>query len=106
MQHVPLVIRYTFVIGGWNGANYLSSVEVFDTIIEEWSSIPNMISGRDGCASVSLGKKNYAFRGSIGISDILSSSEVYDIATEEWTQLLEMKEKRVDFAATTVGNTI
>ena len=98
-----------YVIGGnnYDGHNYksLSSVDVFDTITQEWSSIPNMKTKRNGCAAVSLKNKIYVFGGHDGYN-FLSSAEVYDITTQEWTQLPEMKEKRKNCAVTVVGNRI
>ena len=45
--------------GDCHNGKSLSSVEVFDTITQKWSSIPNMKTKRHGCVAVSLEKKIY-----------------------------------------------
>ncbi len=93
-----------YIIGGHGGYGWLSSVEVFDTITQEWSSLPNMTTKGDECAAVSVGNKIYVFGGWYGT--YLSSAEVYDVTTQGWTPLPDMKEKRSACAATAVGNRI
>ncbi len=99
-----------YVIGGHAGfyGDYIeySSAEVFDTVTQEWSSVPNMTTERGGCAAVSVGNKIYVFGVRNRRFKFLSSAEVYDINTQKWTQLPDMKVKRLVCRATAVGNRI
>ena len=101
-----------YVIGGHDDYDddeydvFLSEIEVFDTISQEWSSLPNMTIERSGCAAVAVGNKIYVFGGGYNFRDILSCAEVYDVTTQEWTRLPDMKEQREYCAATAVGNRI
>ena len=100
-----------YVAGGFNidddddNDNYgkLSSVEVYDSIFNEWSPFPNMNHKRAGFGLKSVGGQVYAIGGSGGDSDSLSG-EMFDPATNKWTAIPDMKEGRVCCAACAIGD--
>ncbi|RZC73321.1 hypothetical protein C5167_048802 [Papaver somniferum] len=95
-----------YATGGFDGDNYLNSVERFDPReVVSWSRIPSM-NTRRGCHSlVIVNEKLYALGGYDG-SKMISSVEVYDPQMQLWTAHQNMKEPRGYSSAAVVGDTI
>ncbi len=80
-----------YVIGGFNGADYMSTIEVYDPATDSWDSIvaPGF-TPRRGMSSVVVGGRVYTFGGANGSggsngSGALSTFEVFDPTTNTWS---------------------
>ena len=95
-----------YVMGGYNKKDgKLRSMEVYDTVTNEWSSsssLPNMKNVRDGCAAAVVKDKIYVVGGFLQVKH-LSSCEVFDpnsSSTKKWSKIpQEMKQGRSGCAA-------
>lgn len=92
-----------YVIGGWDGTAYLSTVEVYDVVKGTWTTAKSMPKPRCFAAAVSLGGKVYVAGGYYG-SYNLETVEVYDPDTDEWSALPSMSCARRGLALATLGS--
>jgi len=92
-----------YVIGGWDGTAYLSTVEVYDVVKGTWTTAKSMPKPRCFAAAVSLGGKVYVAGGYYG-SYNLETVEVYDPNTDEWSALPSMSCARRGLALATLGS--
>lgn len=73
-----------YVIGGYDGSNYLSSVERFDPRENSWTRLKNMYTRR-GCHSMAvLNEKLYALGGHDG-DNMVSTVEIFDPRNGLWS---------------------
>uniref|UniRef100_A0AAY4E8W3 BTB domain-containing protein n=1 Tax=Denticeps clupeoides TaxID=299321 RepID=A0AAY4E8W3_9TELE len=89
---VTLTCR-VYAVGGFNGSLRVRTVDVYDGLRDQWSSIPTMQERRSTLGSAVLGDLLYAvwgFDGSTG----LSSVEVYSCKTNEWVFVASMNTRR------------
>jgi len=94
-----------YVMGGFDGSRYLSSVEVFSPISQEWTSLSHLQNKRHACAAVSMGGQIYVM-GDFDGDSYLSSMEVFSPFTREWISLPQMQTKRRHCAAVSMGGQI
>ncbi|KAK6027757.1 kelch repeat protein [Ostertagia ostertagi] len=72
-----------YVCGGYDGAQFLNSVECFDPVTMRWSPVTPMNIKRSRVSLVSNANSIYAIAGYDGMSN-LSSMEVYREETDQW----------------------
>ena len=82
----------------------LSSAEVYDTVSNKWTSLPNMDEKREGCAAVSIDGKVYVVGGYDEHQRYLASCEMFDPDTNRWTRLPAMTQSRSYCAACAIDN--
>ncbi|KAH7966649.1 hypothetical protein HPB49_018269 [Dermacentor silvarum] len=100
--HKCAVIGYEiYVIGGFNGEDYFSSVRCFNAETKEWRSVTPM-HVKSGVGCVGLRDCIYAVGGFNG-SARLCSAEKYNPETNIWTTLPNMNTPRSNFAVTVSG---
>ncbi|CAF1464720.1 unnamed protein product, partial [Rotaria sp. Silwood1] len=71
------VDHYIFACGGFDGTIHLSSVERYDSQINQWTNVTTVIGGYDG-------------------TSLLDTVEVYDSDKDEWTIESQMLTPRCD----------
>jgi N-acetylneuraminic acid mutarotase len=82
-----------YVIGGFTGLDYITTIQVYDPATNTWDSIPNAagtFTPRRGMSSVVIGGKIYTFGGANGTggsngSGALNTVEVFDPETNTWS---------------------
>lgn len=101
-----------YVLGGMGpdpagGKGPLDRVEVFDTVMESWSSGPSLATGRRNFGAVELGGIIYAIGGSPGFSQApLDSVEAYDPAVGSWQPVAPIPDPPEHLVAETDGSVI
>ncbi|MCY9500262.1 Kelch repeat-containing protein [Paenibacillus larvae] len=93
-----------YVIGGHDGLNSLSKLEIYDTTTNTWTSGKDMPTGRDDLTSSAVGNKIYVIGGYNG--DNLSKLEIYDTTTNTWAAGTNMPTARKKLTSSAVGNKI
>ncbi len=90
-----------YAVGGFDGINYITTVEVYDPATGSWDSvhITGIFTPRRGMSSVVVGGKIYTFGGANGSggsngSGALNICEVFDPVTNIWSSLPEMPTPR------------
>ncbi len=78
-------------IGGFDGAQALSNVEVYSPFMGNWVNVTPMHTARWGHASVSLVNKSILVVGGYGTGgNPLKSAELFDVASYKWFVLPDM----------------
>ena len=91
--------------GGYDGSNYLSSCELYDSKLMQSSLIAPLNKKRSGAAAATIDNTVYVFGGYDG--SYHGDGEEYDRRTDKWTLLDQhMSVARCDLAAATVGNAV
>jgi kelch-like protein 18 len=67
----------------YDGSSFLSSVEVFDATVKQWTALRSMTTRRSRVGVAVVGIKLYAVGGYNGLSN-LSTVEQYDTEHDEW----------------------
>lgn len=89
-----------YVIGGFDGTNYLSDVDVYDPLTNCWASVSPLNETRSAASIAVMKGRIFALGGFNG--QFLSSVEVYDPAINQWSYVQNMSIPRVHFGATVV----
>lgn len=92
------------VAGGQAGGRSVSTVEVFDTELRQWSRLPDMPTARDHLTAQVVNGKFYALAGRVG--SVLGVNEEYDPAGNSWRQRAPLPTPRAGLGSGTVGNRI
>ena len=79
---------FLLAAGGFDGHSDLSSVERYDPVRNEWSSVANMSVPRSGFGMSTLNGKLHAVGGYDGVT-YLASAEIYDSKTDTWMPSIE-----------------
>jgi N-acetylneuraminic acid mutarotase len=103
-----------YVIGGFTGSDYITTIQVYDPATDSWDSITNAtgtFTPRRGMSSVVVGGKIYTFGGANGSggsngSGALNNVEVFDPATNVWDTLPKMPTARWRSCAVLLGGKI
>ncbi|UCE39517.1 MAG: hypothetical protein JSW00_01605 [Thermoplasmata archaeon] len=82
------------------------AVEMYDPVLETWTSKASMNNARSGLSAEALQGKIYAFGGTGKWGLAANVNEMYDPATDNWTLKPSMLESRVYFGSGVVGNCI
>ncbi|CAF4427024.1 unnamed protein product, partial [Rotaria sp. Silwood2] len=78
------VDRYIFACGGFDGIIHLSSVERYDSQINQWTNVTSISVRRCYCGSAFIRGRIAVIGGYDGTS-LLDTVEVYDSDKDEWT---------------------
>lgn len=83
-----------YVLGGYNGKEYLSTVERYDYFSQKWTTMRPMNSQRGTFASIVSANCNfiYAIGGFNG--EPIEQVERYDVMHNNWEYLAPLKQKR------------
>jgi len=92
-----------YSLGGFDGSQYLRTVERLDPRQGSWTSISSMISPRAGLSAASFNGKIYALGGFDGQS-FLNTVEVFDQRANKWEEAVPMNLQRAHGAAVVVHN--
>ncbi|XP_043911367.1 kelch-like protein 10 [Protopterus annectens] len=90
-----------YIIGGYDGLEYFSTVRCFDPVKKAWHQVAPMHSRRCYVSVTVQNNLIYAIGGFDG-STRLSTAERYDPETNQWTLISSMHEQRSDAGATTL----
>ncbi|XP_078492586.1 kelch-like protein 12 isoform X2 [Ciona intestinalis] len=82
------------VAGGWDSGNVLSSVELYNPVVNTWTNIASMKTERYQHALVSYNGRLYTFGGYDDDSNDLNSMESFDPREGKWKSLKPMNEER------------
>eukprot|EP00915_Cephaloidophora_sp_WS-2016_P003132 GHVH01004222.1.p1 GENE.GHVH01004222.1~~GHVH01004222.1.p1 ORF type:complete len:628 (+),score=101.89 GHVH01004222.1:2492-4375(+) len=96
----PLV----YVLGGNDGDNYISSVEMLDVANQTWSSVKNMMTPRAYSGSGTLGGRVYCFGGQNIDYKVMYDTEVFDVLRGDWFTAPTMGTPRRHHASVASGN--
>ena len=91
-----------WVVGGFDGQNCLSSVEVLHTGTGRWSRGPALLTGRSGLSCAYLGGWIYAAGGSDGSSRLRSVERIKPGASR-WERVADMINHRSNFSLAALG---
>ena len=80
-----------FALGGWNGKNYLSTVEKLVDLKQTWHEVTPMQEARGWFSAVSLNGFIYAFGGKNQNGKIMRSTEKYNCLKQKWSFCSNMK---------------
>ena len=89
-----------YVIGGFDGNNYLSDVDAYDPLTNSWTSVSPLNDKRSAASIAVMKGRIFALGGFNG--QFLSSVEVYDPSINHWSYVRNMSIPRVHFGATVV----
>src|SRR5207302_9205483 len=88
-----------YAYGGFDGTNFLDTVEVYVPFGNTWSTVAPMTTARSGLAGAATSIGNvYAFGGFDG-SNYLNTAEVYRAFTNTWSPIANMSIARYGAAA-------
>ncbi|XP_073676575.1 kelch-like protein 3 isoform X2 [Garra rufa] len=82
-----------YAVGGFNGSLRVRTVDVYDGVKDQWSSVPSMQERRSTLGAAVLGDLLYAVGGFDG-STGLSSVEAYNPKANEWMFVAPMNTRR------------
>lgn len=89
------------MVGGFDGAGQLTSVERYDTERQEWEFVAPIQTGRSAFSLTALDGKLYAMGGYDG-TECSKVVEIYDPVTNEWTYGTELTSGRSGHAAAVI----
>ncbi|XP_075118273.1 kelch-like protein 10 [Leptodactylus fuscus] len=96
---------YIYLIGGFDGSDYLRNVQCFDPMKKTWHEAASMNYKRGHVCVTVLDNYIYAMGGFDG-QQTLHTVERYDPEANRWTLISSMQEKRKDAGATTLNGKI
>jgi N-acetylneuraminic acid mutarotase len=91
------------VSGGWGSAGVLANGEVYNPLLNTWTTTPPMIAGRYGHATA-LVNGQALVTGGYGNTGYLSSAEFYDPGSNHWLAAPGMNSARYRHTATALLN--
>lgn len=91
-----------FVVGGWNGREYLDSSHVYDTATDKWVEGRRMLCPRCFAGAAIVQRKLHVVGGYFGATN-LASGEAMDLETGEWEALPSMAVPRRGLGVGGVG---
>ena len=87
-----------YVIGGLTDGRLNPSIERFDPLIDQWTSLDEKPTPVSHIRAVTLGRQIYVPGGEDDQGTVLSVFEVYDPVTRQWEQLPPLPEPRSRYA--------
>jgi hypothetical protein len=101
-----VVLNYKiYLIGGYNGSNYLKQVLIYDPILNTWSNGPDMQVERAYFGACVFDGRIYVF-GGMNNSGVQSSTEMFSLTYNSWTYKQPISYSLYRFAITTTNNKI
>uniref|UniRef100_A0A674HZ31 Kelch like family member 2 n=1 Tax=Terrapene triunguis TaxID=2587831 RepID=A0A674HZ31_9SAUR len=91
-----------FAVGGFNGSLRVRTVDSYDPVKDQWTSVANMQDRRSTLGAAVLNGLLYAVGGFDG-STGLSSVEAYNMKTNEWYHVAPMNTRRSSVGVGVVG---
>ncbi|NXY45244.1 KLHL2 protein, partial [Ceuthmochares aereus] len=91
-----------YAVGGFNGSLRVRTVDSYDPVKDQWTSVANMQDRRSTLGAAVLNGLLYAVGGFDG-STGLSSVEVYNLKTNEWFHVAPMNTRRSSVGVGVVG---
>lgn len=82
-----------YAVGGFNGSLRVRTVDVYDAVLDKWSTCASMEARRSTLGVAVLNNCIYAVGGFDG-STGLNTAEMYDPRTQEWRSIASMSTKR------------
>jgi N-acetylneuraminic acid mutarotase len=97
-----------YAIGGWDGANVVANVEVYDPETDTWTRKADMPTPRSYLSTCAVNGRIYAIGGWDKGPDFpgLSTVEEYDPASDTWTRKADMPTARLALVAVAVNGKI
>jgi len=107
-----------YIMGGMNGTFFpdeerqgrkdaLTSVMLYDTATDKWSTAPDMLVGLVGQRAASVDGKIYVIGGEYVHGDACNKTQIFDPATNQWTMGPDMIESRgADFGVAVLDGNI
>jgi DNA-binding CsgD family transcriptional regulator len=92
-----------YVLGGWDGQEYLDSALVYDAESDAWRSLPSLEQPRAQAAGGVVGDRLYVIGGWDGQSN-LTTCEYFDLLQESWLPCDEPVQPRAGAGAAVVNN--
>lgn len=89
-----------YVVGGFDGQNYLRDVECYDPQTNSWMSVTPLQEPRSAASVAGMKDKLYAVGGFNG--QFLHTVEVFDPTLNQWSYVSEMSIPRVHFGMAVV----
>lgn len=77
-----------YAIGGYNGSEYVSTVERYDVFTNEWVSVRSMKNARCTLSAVASSDCQYIYAIGGFNGAPLNNIERYDVTKEEWEQAI------------------
>ncbi len=91
-----------YAVGGWNGANALSTVEEYDPESNTWTSKKPMLTGRVSLTTSAVNGKIYAIGGSLDLGGVgVPTNEEYDPISDTW-----ITKKPMDIGRTILSSSV
>ena len=97
--------RKFYVLGGYDGANYLSTMEAFDPDSGRWTNQPPMPASKSSAAVASIGTSIFAVGGYNG-REHTASGYVYEDSQRSWSVLAPMGIARTGSRSAVVDGTL
>ena len=94
-----------YCIGGYNGSEFLNTVEIYDIATNTWTTGTSMPTQRASLTSVEVDGKIYCI-GEWNGSSYQNTVEIYDIATNTWTTGTSMPTSRGGLTSQVIDNKI
>ena len=85
-----------YALGGFDSANYQSSVERLDPRMGRWMSVPSMSSRRSSCGVAAIDNFLYCVGGNDGTM-CLSTAERFNVRRNVWEPIASMHSRRSRF---------
>lgn len=76
----------------------MNSVEVYDTLTNQWSFIPHMISARSGVSLIAFKNTLYAIGGFNGFTRLTTGEKFSPGRSTSWDEISDMATPRSNFA--------
>lgn len=92
-----------YAIGGYNGKDYVASVEKYDFFRNEWITVASMKTPRCTLSAVASSDCMHIYATGGFNGNALETVERYDVVKEQWEQVASMKNKRFMHAAVLVN---
>lgn len=82
-----------YAVGGFNGSLRVRTVDVYDAVLDQWTTCDHMEARRSTLGVAVLGNCIYAVGGFDG-STGLNTAEMFDPAVQKWRQIASMSTRR------------
>ncbi|KAA8594942.1 hypothetical protein FQN60_012077 [Etheostoma spectabile] len=102
---VAVINRLLYAVGGFDGANRLSSCECYNPERDEWRTMAPMNTVRSGAGVCALGNQIFVMGGYDGTNQ-LNTVERYDVETDTWAFAASMRHRRSALGVTALHGLI
>lgn len=92
------------VMGGYNGNTYVNRHQVYNTLLNSWTTATDLPQARSGCGTAIVDGKIFLIGGFNEVA--LSTTQMYDPTAGTWSDKASMPTARTDFAIAPLSNGI